>query len=218
MTTKCFAYCRVSGASQVGGDGFERQGISILKHAEANGLEVVAWFEEGGVSGKTEWESRPAWVKMMESLNGVRTIIIERLDRLARDLMVQEHILADLKRRDITLISAAEPDLGSEDPTRVLLRQIMGAVGQYDRTMIVLKLRGARERKKRDTGRCEGRKPFGYYPGEQHALKRIAELAAKPVSKAQITRTLNEEGIPTRDGNQWKTMVVGRIVDRLEVK
>jgi len=34
--------------------------------------------------------------------NGVKTIIIEKLDRLARDLMIQEHIIQDLQRRGIT--------------------------------------------------------------------------------------------------------------------
>jgi hypothetical protein len=47
-----------------------------------------------------------------------------KVDRLARDLMVQEHIIQDMQRRGITLISVAEPDLCSDDPTRKLLRQM----------------------------------------------------------------------------------------------
>lgn len=43
--------------------------------------------------------------------NGVRTIVIERLDRPARDLMVQETIIADLQKNGFDLISVAEPDL-----------------------------------------------------------------------------------------------------------
>jgi DNA invertase Pin-like site-specific DNA recombinase len=68
--------------------------------------------------------NRPAWVEMIGRIlaDGVRTVVIEKLDRLARDLMVQEHIIRDLQERGITLISAAEPDLCSNDPTRKLLR------------------------------------------------------------------------------------------------
>jgi DNA invertase Pin-like site-specific DNA recombinase len=76
--------------------------------------------------------------------NGVRIILIERRDRLARDLMVQETIIADLRRNGFELISVAEPDLMATDPTRILMRQLMGAVAQYDKSQIVLKLRGAR--------------------------------------------------------------------------
>jgi DNA invertase Pin-like site-specific DNA recombinase len=43
--------------------------------------------------------------------NGVKTIIIEKLDRLARDLMVQEATIADLGKHEFSLISVAEPDL-----------------------------------------------------------------------------------------------------------
>ena len=59
--------------------------------------------------------------------------------------MIQEHIIQDLQRRGIALVSVAEPDLCSDDPTRKLMRQIMGAIAEYDKTMTVLKLRGARQ-------------------------------------------------------------------------
>src|SRR5215472_12290298 len=103
---------------------------------------------------------------------------VERLDRLARDLMVQEACIADLRKNGFTLVSVAEPDLMESDPTRVLMRQLMGAVAQYDKSQIVAKLRGARMRKREREGRCEGRKPFGYYEGEQAALDRMKALRA----------------------------------------
>jgi hypothetical protein len=43
--------------------------------------------------------------------NGVRVVLVERLDRLARDLMVQETIVADLWKHAFELVSVAEPDL-----------------------------------------------------------------------------------------------------------
>jgi DNA invertase Pin-like site-specific DNA recombinase len=64
------------------------------------------------------------------------------------------------------VISVEEPDLLSDDPTRILMRQFMGAIAQYEKTMIVRKLRGARARVRQLKGRREGAKPYGYYPGE----------------------------------------------------
>jgi hypothetical protein len=64
----------------------------------------------------------------------------------------------------IILVSVAEPDLMASDSTRVLMRQLLGAVAQYDKSQIVAKLRGARMRKRAQQGRCEGRKPFGFFP------------------------------------------------------
>ena len=56
--------------------------------------------------------------------------------------MVQETIVADLLKSGFELISACEPDLCSDDPSRKLVRQVFGAIAEYDRAMTVPKLRG----------------------------------------------------------------------------
>jgi DNA invertase Pin-like site-specific DNA recombinase len=211
--TKAFGYCRCSTATNSEGDTFVRQMKAIKHYAASHEIEIVRGFEEV-VRGATEWENRPAWVEMMESLNGVRTIVVERLDRLARDLMVQEHIIADLRSREITLISVAEPDLCIDDPTRKLLRQIMGAVAEYDKAMVVAKLRGARERKRADNGKCEGRKPFGDRPGEDAVIEMMRISRAAGNSYAYIAERLNEAGAQTRTGKPWFASVVRDILQR----
>ena len=125
--------------------------------------------------------------------------------------MVQEHIIADLRKRGISLVSTAEPDLGSDEPSRVMMRQIMGAVAQYDKCMIVRKLKGARQRAKARDGRCEGRKPYGFYPGEAEVLAEIKELGMAG-NVAEVTRVLNERGRVGRGGKPWHPYVVGRIL------
>jgi DNA invertase Pin-like site-specific DNA recombinase len=62
---KAFAYLRVSGKGQVEGDGFTRQLEAIRKYAAANDLKIVKVYREEGVSGTTDWESRPAFAEMM---------------------------------------------------------------------------------------------------------------------------------------------------------
>lgn len=213
-SVQAFAYIRVSGRGQLDGDGFPRQREAIQRYAAAHGIQVVQWFEEQGVCGATEWESRPAWSEMVQHLNGVRTIIIERLDRLARELFIQEYILRDLKQRGVTLLSVGEQDLDS-DPARVLFRQIMGAIAQYDRTMVVLKLKAARKRMKATTGRCEGRKPYGSRPGEQAITERIRALRDAGQPWDAIAATLNADGIPTRVvGKRWFGSTVAKIMRR----
>ncbi|HVZ18814.1 MAG TPA: recombinase family protein [Terriglobales bacterium] len=212
--TKAFAYLRVSGKGQVEGDGFTRQLKAIREYAAANGLKVVRVFREEGVSGTVENMNRAAWQELMTALhsNGVRTIIIERLDRLARDLMIQETAIADLRKNGFTLISVAEPDLMASDPTRVLMRQLMGAVAQYDKSQIVAKLRGARQRTKAKTGRCEGRKPFGYYEDEAKVIERMRALRASGLGFDRIAAALNAEKLATRSGSPWHGVVVNRIL------
>jgi DNA invertase Pin-like site-specific DNA recombinase len=215
--TKAYAYLRVSGKGQIDGDGFSRQKAAIKAYAAAHNILIVDEYREEGQSGATDSDDRPAWVEMIGRIiaNGVKTVLIERLDRLARDLMIQEHIVADLQKRDIKLISTAEPDLCTNDPTRKFMRQVLGAVAEYDRQMVVLKLRGARQRARARDGRCEGAKPFGEYPGEAQVLERIKTLRAAGESYATIAARLNREGIPPRRGLKWHPFAVDRIIRRV---
>src|SRR5215472_578217 len=209
---KAFAYLRVSGRGQIEGDGFSRQHAAIKTYAGLHDFRVVREFREEGVSGTIETMDRPAWAEMMAALhsNGVRTILVEKLDRVARDLMVQEAAIADLHKYGFELVSVQEPDLMANDPTRVLMRQLMGAVAQYDKSQIVAKLRGARLRKREKEGRCEGRKPFGYYEGEQGAIDRMKALRASGMGFDRIAAALNAEGFETRTGKRWHGLVVNR--------
>lgn len=214
--TKAFAYLRVSGKGQVQGDGFPRQLAAVKHYAATNGIKLMHVFREEGVCGATELENRPALLTMLEALaaNGTKLVLIEKLDRLARDLMVQETIIGDLRKRGFELISVSEPDLLQNDPTRVLMRQIFGAIAQYEKAMIVAKLRGARERTKAKQGRCEGRKPYGFYEGEQVIIERMKALRASGLGFDRIAARMNSEGIGTRTRGRWHGLMVNRILSR----
>lgn len=219
MKKAAFGYLRVSGLGQVERDGFPRQRAVIEAFAKAHDIRIVRWFQEEGVCGETAGEDRPAWSAMLDALetNGTKTIIIERLDRLARKLMIQEALLESLKKNGFEIISATEPDLGAEDETRTLIRQVLGAVAQYEKARIVTKLRAARERKRNTTGRCEGRKVYGAKPGEDAIIRRITTLAAQDRNYTRIARTLNAEGARSRMGKMFYPMTVRNILRRTAV-
>ena len=131
--TSAFAYLRVSGKGQVEGDGFTRQIEAIpLPTPKAHNVRLAKIYREEGVSGTKDLENRPALGELLDALHceGVKLVLVEKLDRLARDLMVQESILHDISRKGFQLVSVAEPDLCSDDPSRKLMRQIMGAFSE----------------------------------------------------------------------------------------
>jgi DNA invertase Pin-like site-specific DNA recombinase len=214
---RAFGYCRVSSKGQAADDrdGIVRQEKAIREYAAKNGMKIVRWFRDS-VTGTKDLENRPALQSLMAALhaNGTKLVLIERLDRLARDLMIQESIVADMQRSHFDLVSVMEPDLCSQDPTRVLLRQMMGAFAQYERTMIVQKLRGARQRAKANRpGYREGRKPFGERQGEQETIKRIQQLRAKNLAYDTIAERLNADKVPARAG-RWHATSVARVLVR----
>lgn len=213
-----FAYLRVSGKGQLEGDGFTRQLAAIKKHAVANGFKIIRIFREEGVSGAKDLENRPALQELMVALhsNGTKLVLIEKLDRLARDLIIQESIIADMKRNHFEIVSVIEPDMCSDDPSRTLIRQILGAFSQYERAIIVQKLRGARQRIRTKTGRCEGRKPFGTRPGESGIVQRMHDLRQQGLAVDKIAEALNAGGHKPRAGQQWYATSVYRVLKAAE--
>ncbi len=219
-----FAYLRVSGKGQVEGGGFERQARAIERYAKANGLTVTETYRDEGVSGTRELDNRDGLAELIDRVesNGVNVVLVEDATRLARDLMVSEVILGQfraLKVRVIAANSGTDLTVGDDDPTRKLIRQVLGAVAEFEKSTLVLKLRAARARTRRQTGRCEGRKPFGFHPGEKVVLERMRELYRKPRGEdrrsfGEIAATLTEEERPTRTGKPWSRTVVQRILER----
>lgn len=157
-----FGYTRVSGDSQEDGDGYKRQEDAIRAFAVKKGWAISRIFREEPTSGKTELAHRPALAEAFSFCGQSGAIIVERADRIARDLIVGELIYTEAKKLGIKIFLAdSEEEVvnSDSDPTRVLIRQVLGALAQWEKSALVLKLRKARERIRRETGRCEGFAP-----------------------------------------------------------
>jgi DNA invertase Pin-like site-specific DNA recombinase len=202
-------YIRVSSLSQGDADGPKRQRDEILRYAETNGFQVTEFYKDL-ISGTKE--SRPALGQMLFDLeqSNVSVVIVESLSRMARDLLVQEVIIKDLKELDVSLVSVQEGvDLGSGDPNRTLIRQIMGAIAQFDRVMTVAKLKAARDRKSAELGkRVEGRKPI--YPDWLRTFIWKQRLAGH--SYGYISDQINMLGMKTTTGGSFYPALLRQLI------
>ena len=180
------AYLRTSSAANVGTDkdSERRQREAIQGFAKRAEYEIIDWFYDAAVSGADAIDARAGFAAMLKRIegNGVRTIIVETASRFARDLMVQEVGYAMLTERGIGLIAADSPQSFIEDtPTARLIRQVLGAVAEFDKAMTVAKLRGARDRKRATGVKVEGRKSH-------------AELRPEVVAEAKRLRRRRPKG------------------------
>lgn len=162
---KAVAYMRTSSAANVGADkdSEQRQRAAISSYAHAAGfiIDPDDWFYDAAVKGADAITDRPGFAAMLRRLlsNGVKTILVESPDRFARDLIVQLTGHDHLKGLGISLIPTSAPDYFLEDtPTAVLVRQVLGAIAQFEKANLVAKLKAARARKRLKTGKCGGRK------------------------------------------------------------
>jgi DNA invertase Pin-like site-specific DNA recombinase len=178
LKAKAVAYIRTSSAANVGSDkdSDKRQRQAIAAFAERSGHELVGEFNDAAVSGADHIETRPGFAAMLAYIasNGARIILVETASRFARDLMVQEVGFAKLQALGIKLVAADSPHSFLDDtPTSKLIRQILGAVSEFDKAMVVAKLKGVRERKRVITGKkVEGRKSHAELRPELVALVR----------------------------------------------
>jgi site-specific DNA recombinase len=223
---KAFSYLRVSDRSQVSGDGLPRQRAAVERHAKKAGIQVVQEFAELGITGDSSWSDRPAFQDMVSAIldNGVRTIVVENLTRLSRAYVVQDAILVFLASKHVSLISADTGENVTEafhgDPMKKAIIQMQAVFSELEKNSLVRKLRAARKRKRAESGRCEGVKPFGTFPGEQDAIATMRHLRRKPVGKTKrlsfvkIAAELDSLGIPSRSGKPWTGEAVRKILGR----
>jgi DNA invertase Pin-like site-specific DNA recombinase len=225
MRKKAFTYLRVSGKGQISGDGFPRQRETVQKFAKKNQIEIVREFRDEGVSGTKDAFDRDGLTDLLVAIksNGVRTVLVERADRLARDLMVSEILLDEFRKLEVTVIEAEsglDLTVHNQDPTRVLMRQMLAAISQWEKSCIVQKLRASRVRIRKTKGKCEGRKPFGESKEEYAVVQRIRALRASGLTIKAIADSLNSENIPTqvkvRSGtaSKWHATMISRILSR----
>jgi len=216
-----FAYLRVSSRGQTSGHGFERQAETIQAYAAEHGYIVEETFRDAFTGTEAD---RPEFNRMLATIltNGVRTILVESLDRLARDVMVQSLLLAKLAQHDITLINCVTGEdvtaSLSDDPMRRALIQIQSVFSELEKSRLVSKLRRAREAVRDKIGKCEGRKAFGEKAGECETVHLMRALrrkrAGKRMSFAKIAVEMNRRSVPTRTGAVWHTTTVKNILQR----
>lgn len=218
---KAFGYLRTSGKGQIGNDGFPRQREAILRHAKANRIEIVQEFTDEAVSGTLDAMDRHGLTDLFVALkaNGVRLVIVENATRLARDLMISEIILGEFRKIGVRVISAdggIDLTLGNDDPSGKLIRQILGAVAEWEKCALVQKLRASRLRIRRAGGKCEGKKPYGHTPDEMQVVNSILEYRKGGKSYVAIADQLNADSIKPRQGQKWHPTQVQRILQRAE--
>jgi DNA invertase Pin-like site-specific DNA recombinase len=216
------AYIRTSSAANVGTDkdSDKRQRVAIEAFAKRAGYELLDKFNDAAVSGADPIESRPGFAAMLERIagNGVRTIIVETASRFARDLMVQEVGFARLQQLGVTLIAADSPQSFLDDtPTAKLVRQVLGAISEFDKAMLVAKLRGARERKRREAGKCEGRKSHAERNPE--LVARVRQLRRRRPKGGQrslreISAELASRGVLNERGNAFSPASISSMLAR----
>lgn len=220
-------YIRVSTEQQLDGFGLDIQRAAIEAEAEAHGLALGPVFADEGISGGEGLEGREglgAALTWLEEHEG-GTLIVPRLDRLARDLMIQESVLAEIWKTGGKVWSCSEteraycqPD-SPDDPARTLIRQVLGAVAAYERAMIKLRMVRGRRKLIAEQGWAGGQYPYGWADeGEAAILRHVAARRQQGYAYSYIADELNNHGLLRRSGKPWAIQELHRIFKRANAR
>jgi DNA invertase Pin-like site-specific DNA recombinase len=184
-------YARVSTLT---GQNPETQLIELREYASRRGWETVGEYVDAGVSGSKD--SRPALNRLMAHAHQRRldAILVWKLDRFGRSLKHLVTTLAELEALGVTFVSLKDNwDLST--PSGRLMFQIVGAMAEFERSLIVERIR-AGMRRRRLEGLPLGRSPLDI---DREALVRdrrlmsLTKVAKKyGVSRATVVRFARE--------------------------
>ena len=126
---------------------------------------------------------------------------------------------------EVPTMAPSEADLRDdpEDPTRRLIRIIIGAVHAHNWDMTVLRMQRGKRRKQQRGGYLGGTTRYGYHPvnkeltpdpTEQTIAHHIRRLHRADLSIRRIADQLDAERIPAKRGGPWHPTTVARVLQR----
>jgi DNA invertase Pin-like site-specific DNA recombinase len=222
QASRAVAYIRVSTEDQNLGP--QAQRAALERWSAANGVEIVALFEEH-VSGGVELDKRPQLLAALNALalHSAGVLIVAKRDRLARDVMVAAMVERLAERQGARVLSADGTGNGS-GPEEQLMRHLVAAFAEYERQMIKARTKAALAVKRGRGERVSGRVPFGFRlatdathleadPEEQRTISLVQQLRADGRPLRAIVERLNTDGVPAR-GGRWHLTSVARLLRR----
>ena len=218
---KVAVYTRVSTEEQNAKDryGMRSQLSDIRRLCSSKKYQIVQFYSDMASGSKS---NRPEFQQMLSDARNhlFEAIVVAKLDRLARALVLQLLTTDELQKIGVQVISVAEP-LGEQDPdTARLIRSVMGAFNEFERSRINARMSGGRREKAKIGGFSGGAPPYGYIAQDHNLIvdkdqaniiREVFSLRGQRWTLQEIADKLNET-TTTKRGKTWQPTQVSRIL------
>jgi len=142
-----YGYVRVSTVGQADGNSPEAQEQAL----KAAGADKIYFDKFTGTK-----KNRPELDKLMKEIQPGDTLVVTKLDRIARSTVQGTELINDLLNRNIT-VNVLNMGLMDNSPTGSLIRTVMLAFAQFERDMIVERTTEGKAIARQKDGYTEGR-------------------------------------------------------------
>lgn len=216
-------YLRVSTDRQELGP--EAQRAAIEAWAARDGISVVGWHVDTGVSGASAIEARPALCAALTALREHKAgvLVVAKRDRVARDVV----IAAMVERAAIAAgarVVSADGTANGDSPADQFMRTVIDGASAYERALIRARTAAALAAKAAKGERI-GEIAYGFRlasdgvhleedPAEQAVMMAVRELRAAGLSGRRIVRELATRGVVSRGGRPLALSQVQRLMVR----
>jgi DNA invertase Pin-like site-specific DNA recombinase len=223
-------YRRVSTAGQVDHYGLPAQEADLRTYARAGRHQLIRIETDDAKRGSLPASERPgllAALKAIQKGEADGLLVPGDLDRLARQVGVQEAILEQIWKTGGCLHTTTRGEIEPEDPDdpmRTAIRQFMAVIAQLDRALVAKRMRNGRKAKAAAGGYAGfGSPAFGQrsidkelVPDETEAAitARMRELRGEGMGYKAIADVLNTEGLKSKRGGTWHPQTVARVLGR----
>ena len=211
----------------------------ISAWALSEGHEIVAWCDDKGISGGESLDVRVGLFEALETVKNAdhpsKGIVVRKLDRLARDVILQETIIRGIQKDGDVIFSTDSVESGllagdmGEDHTRKLVRTIIGAIGEWEKVKITQQMAYGRKLAAAQGKFAYGAPAFGHavapHPSGKGAqlvdveeqlrtLARLRELRGSGLTYRQVADAANSEGLKPQRGDRWASSSVHKVLTR----
>jgi len=210
-------YIRVSTDEQANsGLGLEAQTAAIRAVCPSASI----YADEGVSSVKLD---RKGLYGALQALSDGDELVVVKRDRLGRDPYLMGWIELECKKRGARVVSIAGEGTENDDPTSILMRDIVDAFARFERLQIGARTKVALAAKKERGEKTGGTVPYGWdtdadgrltpNESEQAALEAIEDLRDRGWSLRAICAEMEARGVKTKTGRTtWQPKVISRLL------
>jgi site-specific DNA recombinase len=223
MTKQAIIYARFSPRPDADNcQSCEKQVDRCRQYCLRKNYSTLHTFVDGAESGGSL--SRPGLQAAIDSLDPGNVLVVDSVDRLARDMLVYLTIKHNVDEAGATIEYANGSPLGTT-PEGELMQNILAAFATYERSRIRLRTKIGLERKRKNGERTTGRIPIGWqvspldnkklvpHEDEREAIILACSLSSKGATASGIAIVLDRE-IGLCRGRHWNARTVRRIIKK----
>lgn len=220
---RVLGYIRVSTEKQE--ESLDVQKTLIDNYSRQIKAEQFLCFIDDGVGGQVSIEKRPGLLKLLTTVKKGDRVVVQKRDRLARDLLLILTIEKEISKRGAKIISLAGEGTQLDGYHGNFITNIFDSFSQMERAIIKERTK-AMMMAKREKGLRLGKIPYGkklsadgiHLENCEEELQLIQQMIkwSEKYTFVDIEKMMKKKEIKNRQGNYWDDAMINYIVKKFK--